>query len=70
MKDNNRKRRIKNAHEAEKDELSKGRMSDEARKQAMHRPYCCDMIRAQGEQIGVAEYIDEIRGDADGQKDS
>lgn len=48
--DNDKKRRIKTAHEAEMDEMSR-RMSDAAKKQARHRPYCCDMIRAQGEQL-------------------
>ena len=67
------KRRIDVARKAEIDDMANHQMSEWARRQAGHRPYCCDMIRVQGEQIREtpAEYIADkydIRGDADGQE--
>ena len=45
------KRRIDAARKAEIADMAEGQTSDQARRQAVHRPYCCDMIRHQGEQI-------------------
>lgn len=65
------KRRIDAARKAGIDDMAEHQMSERARRQAGHRPYCCDMVRAQREQIREtpAEYVVReygIRGDADG----
>lgn len=58
------------AHKAELEDIVRCGMSDKARRQARHRPYCCDMgpdtgaarlIRAQGNQMEIYGVEDALK---------